>query len=470
MEGDRSPFPMKQKTNAARMRRLSPAHIIPISFLLAILAGTCLLALPAASADGVSAGALTALFTATTSVCVTGLVVVETLGQWSLFGQAVILVLIQAGGLGIITSAAMLIHLLRRRYSLRERKLLLNAMNVDERTGIGVLLTRACKVTFVTEAVGAVLYCTVWVPEYGAAQGIWKSVFTAVSAFCNAGLDLFGADSLAGYRSNVLILAVTMGLIVFGGLGFVVWSDILDAVRGGIRNRFSPAGILRRTSGHTRLVLILTAGLIAAGALLILLLEWRDPATLGGMSAGEKVLNGLFQSVTFRTAGFSTFPQEGLSGASCLVGCLLMFIGGSPIGTAGGVKTVTLFLVVMNAVSFVQERKEAILMKRKIPEEVLRKAAAIVFVHLLTVFVFTCLLLAVSPVSLEDGLFEVVSATATVGLSRGITPLLDSGGRIILICAMYLGRIAPVSLALFFARPRPGRNDIRFAEGRFYVG
>ena len=451
--------------------RLSPVHVIPLSFLLAIAVGTLLLLLPAATAEGAETDFLTALFTSTTSVCVTGLVVVDTYAHWSLFGQVVVLVLIQLGGLGIVTAISMVMLFLRRRFSLRSRTLLLDALNLDSRLGLLSFLTRIFKWTLIVEGLGAALYCFAFIPRFGPVKGIWVSVFTSISAFCNAGIDILGPDSLHSYAGSPLVLLVTMGLIVLGGLGYIVWFDLGRCVKDAVKFRFSPRQAIRRLGEHTRLVLRLTLGLILLGALLIFLAEYRNPETLGNMSPGGMILNSLFQSVTFRTAGFYAVPQEKLGPFSCLVGYLWMFIGGSPIGTAGGVKTVTMFLVLANAISYANARKATTLFRRRISDELMQKAAAIVMISFLTLFVSAALLLAFEPaVSMADGLFEAISAVATVGLSRGLTPSLHVAGRIIIIATMYLGRIGPISMALFLARPRPGKNSVTYGEGKFYVG
>ena len=450
--------------------RLSPAHIIPLSFLVAIAVGTLLLLLPAATAEGAETDFLTALFTSTTSVCVTGLVVVDTYAHWSLFGQIVILVLIQLGGLGIVTAVSMLMLFLRRRFSLRSRTLLLDALNLDSRLGLMSFLARIFKWTLLVEGLGALLYCFAFIPRFGVVKGIWVSLFTSISAFCNAGIDIIGPDSLHGYAGSPLVLGVTMALIVLGGLGYIVWFDVGRCLRDGIRFRYSPRQAVRRLGEHSRLVLRLTLGLILLGALLVFLAEYRNPDTLGAMSPGEQVLNSLFQSVTFRTAGFYAVPQEKLGAFSCLVGYLWMFIGGSPIGTAGGVKTVTMFLVFANALSYARARKDTTLFRRRISDELMQKASAIVMISFFTLFVSALLLLAFEPVSMMDGLFEAISAVATVGLSRGLTASLGTAGRIVIIATMYLGRIGPISMALFLARPKPGRNSVTYGEGKFYVG
>ena len=258
-------------------------------------------------------------------MCVTGLVVVDTYAHWSLFGKVVILILIQLGGLGIVTAISMVMLFLRRRFSLRSRALLLDALNLDSRLGLMSFLSRIFKWTFLVEGLGAALYCIEFIPRFGPARGIWFSVFTSISAFCNAGIDIIGPDSLHGYAGSPLVLIVTMGLIVLGGLGYIVWFDLGRCAKDAIHFRFSPRQALRRLGEHSRLVLRLTLWLILLGAVLIFLAEYRNPDTLGNMSPGGKVLNSLFQSVTFRTAGFYAVPQEKLGTFSCLVGYLCSF-------------------------------------------------------------------------------------------------------------------------------------------------
>lgn len=450
--------------------RLAPVHIIPISFLIAIILGTLLLLIPAATAEGQSTDFLTALFTSTTSVCVTGLVVVDTYAHWSRFGQFILLFLIQIGGLGIITANSMLMLFLRRRFSLRSRTLLMDALNIDTRLGLTSFLAKILIGTLLVEAVGTAVYCIEFIPRFGVRHGLWASVFSSVSAFCNAGIDILGPDSLRSYAANPLVLIMTMVLIVLGGLGYIVWFDVLGGMRDWFRFRCSFRQAVRRLGVHTRLVLRLTMGLILIGAALIFLAECRNPATIGNMTLGGKILNSIFQSVTFRTAGFYTVPQENLTDLSCLLGYLWMFIGGSPIGTAGGVKTVTVFLMIANAATYIHSRKDTVLFRRKIPEELMQKASAIVTFCFLTLIFITLFLLFFEPVSLQDGLFETVSAIATVGLSRGLTASLHTPGRIIITLTMYLGRIGPISLALFLARPRPGEKKLSYGEGKFYVG
>lgn len=450
--------------------RISSVQLIPVSFFLAILAGTILLMLPVSTASGESTSFLTALFTSTTSVCVTGLVVVETASHWSIFGQLVILLLIQIGGLGVISVVSMILVAGKKKFALADRILLRESLNVDKKKGLLQFLKHIFKGVFIVEGAGAILYAVKLVPLMGWGRGLLASVFQSVSAFCNAGMDILGPDSLMGLRGSQLVMWVTMILIVLGGLGFVVWFDLIDGIRDGIRNRFSPRQVFRHLPEHSRIVLVLTAVLILSGAVFIFAAEFSNPDTIGGMSLSQKALNSLFQSVTFRTAGFSSIPQEKLTGASCIVGYVLMFIGGSPVGTAGGIKTVTAFLFFMNFASYVRGKKENVIFRKRVPEAQMKKASAIVFVSLAAVLIMAALLMTREGISQTDAMYETVSALGTVGLSRGLTPNLDSVGRIIIIIGMYLGRIGPISLAILFTGRTGSTNSIKHAEGKFYVG
>ena len=453
-----------------KKRGLSSAQIIPIGFLVLILFGTVLLSLPFATASGVRAPFLTALFTATTSVCVTGLVVVDTFSYWSLFGKAVILLLIQAGGLGIVAVSSSLFLLLRKSLTIRGRALLRDSFDLDSIHDVLRFLRRVIIGVFLIEGIGALLYAFAFVPSFGFARGIWYAAFHSISAFCNAGLDLIGPDSLLPYQTSPYVLIVTMVLIVLGGLGYIVWFDSFVTAKDAVRHRAGVRWFFRHLGEHTKLVLCATLALILFGAGATLLLEMHNAGTLGAMPWGEKVLNAVFQSVTYRTAGFSSVPQSALGEGSVVLGCTLMLIGGSPMGTAGGVKTVTLAVLLISAFSYVRGRADMVVFRRSISADLIKKAAAILFFSLLLSLVSTVLLTAADGIPLSDAVFEVFSATATVGLSRGVTPHLSGFGRILIIVCMYLGRIGPISLALFFRTDLSGGKNIRHAQGRYYVG
>ena len=450
--------------------RISSKYLIPLSFFLTIIIGAILLMLPAASATGEATGPLTALFTSTTSVCVTGLVVVDTYAHWSLFGQFIILILVQIGGLGVVAVGSMIMLVGKRKFNLGSRTLLNDALNVEKNRGLLTFLTRIFKGTFIVEGIGAVLYAIDFVPRLGFPKGIWSAVFQSVSAFCNAGMDVVGPNSMIDFHYNGLLMTVTMVLIILGGLGFVVWFDLIDSIKNAIKNRLSFYKMLKRLTIHSKVVLLMTGFLLVLGTIGIFISEYSNPDTIGEMSLAGKMSNSFFQSVTFRTAGFASVPQDMLTESSCFIGYILMFIGGSPIGTAGGIKTVTFFLVMMNVTSYIKGRNENLVFNKSVSTELMRKAAAIVFVSMITVFIMTFALMGLEGVNLTDALYEIVSALATVGLSRGLTPLLGRAGRIIIIISMYLGRIGPISMALFFIKGNGMDNRVRHSEGKFYVG
>ena len=453
-----------------KKRKLTSAQWIPISFLGAIIIGTLLLMLPAAKVGEGGADITTAFFTSTTSICVTGLVVVDTFAYWTLFGKIVILILIQLGGLGIITVTSVLMVALHRRFSLSQSLLVHDAFNLDTMNGVIRFLIAVFKGTLVVEGLGALVYMITFIPKFGFLRGVWYSVFTSISAFCNAGIDILGPDSLISYQDNPLVLCNTMMLIIMGGLGYVVWIDVFRNLRTGIRRNYSLITIIKHFNEHTKLVLALTLGLILTGAVLVFALEYNNPDTIGEMGIGGKTINSVFQSVTFRTAGFASVPQDALRESTGVLGCFFMFIGGSPVGTAGGVKTVTMFVVFLNVISFIRNRKENVAFGRKVTSGMIHKASAIVMVSFSVTIVFMITLMITDNLPLIDSMYETFSATATVGLSRAVTPTLSIIGRWVIILAMYLGRIGPISMALFFRYDTKDRNQISYAEGRFFIG
>jgi trk system potassium uptake protein TrkH len=438
--------------------RLSTTHIIMLSFLGVILLGSLLLFLPISAADGESVPYVDALFTATTATCVTGLVTLPTATAWSLFGQIVILLLIQAGGLGIVTVMAGVMLALHRRMGLTDRLLLQDSFNLNSLSGLSSFLKRVLWGTLAVELTGALLYMTVFIPKFGA-RGIWISVFNAVSAFCNAGMDIIGENSLMDYATSPMVNGVTSALVILGGLGFPVWWDVLRVLGLSIRKR-NPRALSHLTL-QSKMTLSATAILLLGGGLLILILERDNPATLGGMSLFDQIQAALFQSVTTRTAGFATVDQAALTPATTALCLILMFIGGSPVGTAGGVKTVTVLVLAVYAFSTVRGRNEVGLFNRRIPREALRKSVAVVGMSFLIAAVSTLLLAAATPHrDLADILYETVSATATVGLSRNLTPTLTTVGKLTTAVTMYLGRIGPISLAVAFGVTKEKQNIV----------
>ena len=453
-----------------KKKYFSSAQLIPISFLAAIIIGALLLMLPFASVDGQWTSFVDALFTSATSICVTGLTVLDTGNHWSLFGQIIIVILIQMGGLGIIAVISLIMIITQKKFSLGERIMLKDSLNLDSTSGVIRFLLKIIRTTFIIEAAGALLYSLKFIPRYGFFRGLWISVFNAVSAFCNAGMDVMGENSLEAYNDSAFVLGITMILIIVGGGGFVVWFDVLEKIRTGLKKRFSAGQIIARFSVHTKLALCMTLFLILFGAGEVFIAEYDNPDTIGSMSLGAKILNSFFESVTYRTAGFCTFSQKGLTDISCFFAYIIMFIGGSPIGTAGGVKTTTFYLAVKNITSYIKGEDNAIVFNRSVSAELMRKATVIVSVSMVTVIFLTLLLVMTNPISAKDGLFEIVSASATVGLTRDVTGILNTPGKLIVTTAMYLGRIAPISMAIFLAGIHHRKKMINNPEGRYFVG
>ena len=427
-----------------------------MSFLVTILLGSFLLALPISSADGEAVPYLDALFTATTSTCVTGLVTLPTVSTWSVFGKAVILILIQIGGLGIITIMSGLMLLLNRKMGIGDRLLIQDAFNLNTMAGLSKFVRNVLFGTLIIEGIGALLYMFVFVPEFGA-KGIWISVFNSVSAFCNAGIDIIAENSLCNYATNPLINLVTSALIILGGLGYIVWWDVLRVIKNSSsKNR----RLFRHLTLHSKIAIVTTLILIFGGGLLIFAFEYSNPATIGEMSLWDKIQVSMFQSVTTRTAGFATVPQENLTNASSVVSLILMMIGGSPVGTAGGMKTVTIAVLFCSAMATIRNKKNATVFGRCISADSIRKAVAVCVTFIIICLASTVLLMATSDAAALDAVYETVSASATVGLSRNLTATLNTVGKIIIIVTMYFGRVGPISLAVALGSKSETQNVI----------
>ena len=448
------------------MKKANTTQIILASCVVVILLGSLLLYLPISAAEGVTVSYEDALFTATTATCVTGLVTLPTFSTWSVFGQAVILLLIQVGGLGVITVMAGLMVLLNRRIGMGDRLLLQDAFNLNSMSGLVRFVKRVVKGTFFIEGIGALLYMTVFVPDYGI-KGVWISVFTAVSAFCNAGIDLLGSVSLADYAFDPVINAVTCALIVMGGLGFIVWWDIMRVIK---LRRKQGRRMFRNLTLHSKIAITATLALIIIGAVLVFIFEHNNPATMKDLSLWQKTQLSLFQSVTTRTAGFFTLPQENLSAPTAVVCLVLMFIGGSPVGTAGGIKTVTAAVLIMTAVASLRGKESIELFGRRLKTQAVSKAVAVTCMSFFIMLVSTVALSAVCGGDVLDILYEAVSATATVGLTRGVTPVLNTAGKLIITATMYLGRVGPISLASAFVLKREGEELIQNPTEEISVG
>ncbi len=443
---------------ARYLKRLRPAQLIVFAFLLLVVLGTLLLSLPAASADGRSCGALTALFTSTSAVCVTGLVVRVTAEQWSAFGLSVILCLIQIGGLGFMTIVSVFFFLLHRRIGLKQRMLIAQSLSLNEFDGVVRMTRHVLLGTLLFEGVGALLLTVRFCFVTSFPRALAWGVFHAVSAFCNAGFDIIGSNSMADFVGDPFVNLVLIALIVVGGLGFFVWDDLY-------RHRH-----FRELSVHTRLVLLMTAFLIVGGAVLFALLEWENPATLGALSPGKKLLAALFQSVTLRTAGFETIPQGAMREPSQALSLLLMLIGGSSGSTAGGAKTVTIAVLLLAVLTTMRGRSRVTVFGRSLADDQVRSALSLITMLLALAFGGAVFLSASQGFAFLPSLYETVSALGTVGTTTGLTPLLGTAGQLMIICFMFFGRVGIMTLSLGFLLGNRAVSRYQYAETRVLIG
>jgi len=444
---------------------IKPINVLPLGFIAVILLGTGLLMLPIASKDGTSLPLINALFTATSATCVTGLIVVDTGTYFSIFGQVVILMLIQLGGLGLMTISMILFSLTGRRISLHDRISMAENFGESRLQGIVRLARAALLVTGLFELMGAVLFSIRFIPEYGLLKGAWFSVFHSISAFCNAGFDLIGGyRSFTGYSSDPYMLIVMMALIVAGGLGFGV---ILN-----LRNTKD----LRRLRLHSKLVLTGTAFMILFGMAAFLWIEFENPKTIGNMTVFDKAVNALFQSVTLRTAGFNTIDQLSLQDASKGVSILFMLVGGGPAGTAGGLKITTIFTLLLAARAYIRGQFETEAFGRTIPIDQVRRAMTITLLGGLFMLGMTVMLsfseqdMPAASLGLLNQLFECTSAFCTVGVSTGVTAITSNVTRVILILLMYGGRIGLITVAISLVDSRGKEAVLHYPQEDILIG
>lgn len=420
--------------------KMTNTRIIALGFAAVILVGTLLLCLPFSSANGDWTHPIDALFTATTATCVTGLVTVDTGLHWSFFGQIVILLMIQIGGIGFMTLFTLFSFFLRRQVSLHERRLLLQSAGALHMGGVMGTFRQILIGTLVVEGIGAAILYHEFYPLYGA-KGLWYAIFHSISAFCNAGIDLLtpeGSSSFTAFADNPVVMITLMFLISMGGLGFLVWNDLLHS-----RFRF------RKMQLHSKLVLCITGTLILGGAIIFYITEYN--AAFADLSIPQKVMASFFQSVTTRTAGFYTVDQSSLSNSGSIFSMVLMFIGGSPGSTAGGVKTTTMAVFLFSTIRLARNQESVVVFKRRIDDRIVRQAGAVVCVYLAVVVLGTALICALEPAGMREVTYEVVSAIATVGLTMNLTPLLCWGSKLILILLMFAGRLGGLSIFMALA-------------------
>ena len=436
---------IERKKGRLRSSRLSKVQIIALSFLGIILVGTLLLLLPIATREGQSTSLLDAAFTAVSATCVTGLIVHDTFSHWTLFGQLVILLMIQLGGLGLMAFSVTFSLLLRRKIGLKERGILQESVNTLQIGGVVKLVRQLLFGTLIFEGIGALLLAIRFVGDFGVGKGLYYGVFHSISAFCNGGFDLMGVrepgSSMTYYAGDPLVNLTLIFLIMIGGIGFLVWDDLL-------KNKWH----FRRYRLHTKIVLSMSAVLLLGGALMFFVLE--SDGILAGEPVGKQILVSLFQSATTRTAGFNTADTAALRDSSKLWMAMLMFTGGNPGSTAGGIKTTTLAVLLIYLRSTLRRTKGAEIFGRRLEEDVVKRAAAILTLSLLLDLFGTLILTAVEQLPLADVLFEVVSALGTVGISVGITGSLKTVSKLILMLLMYCGRMGSLTFALIFTENR----------------
>lgn len=448
--------------NAGKPVKSSSTQIIAITFAAIILLGTFLLMLPVASRSGQSAGFLPSLFTATSATCVTGLVMGDTWSMWSGFGQTVILCMIEIGGLGFMSAASLVVFALRRKVGLRQRMLMAQALSVSEMEGVVRLQKWVLLGSLTIQATGVLILFFRFLPSYGWVQAAKWGVFHAVSAFCNAGFDILGCiepgASMIVFNNDPVVCITIMLLVTVGGLGFFVWEEVAT-----VRS-------FKKFSVYTKLVLLTTAALLLVGAVLIAVLEWNNPETLGDMPVWQKVLNAFFQSVTVRTAGFTSMDQAALTEGGKAVSMVLMLIGGSSGSTAGGIKTVTFLVLILFVVSRARGRNTVTVFRRTIPQEKVLDAVTIISIVVGLAFAGAIFITVTSPVRFTDALYETISALATVGLTAGVTPVLSVPAQLMIVVFMYFGRVGVLTISLGFLMGNKATDRFHYANTNLLIG
>ncbi len=441
-------------------KRITHLQVIALGYFLMIIIGALLLMLPISTADRSGATFNDALFTAVSASCVTGLVVRDTATYFSSFGQAVIIILIQIGGLGFMTVATLFFKLIKHKIGLREREIMVESLNQSHVGGILKMTNKILLGTVIVETAGALLLSIRFIPEFGVGKGIWYSVFHSISAFCNAGFDLMGARdgefaSLIAYSGDALVSITVMLLITIGGIGFLVWDDL-------IAKKFN----FKKLELHTKLVLVTSFILTFGGAILVFFLERGG---FSGMPLGERILSSLFASVTTRTAGFNTTDIAKYTGGTKLLMVILMFVGGSPGSTAGGIKTTTVAILFINMAARMRRLPGTVAFGREIDQSDLGKAATIFVVNLTLALGGTLAICMIQDINVIDLMFEAFSAIGTVGMTTGITRSLAAASKYIVMFLMYCGRVGSISFALALLEKK-GAGNVKYPKGKITIG
>ncbi len=453
----------------------NPVHVIIFSFLSIILIGTFALMLPVANSYGKSTSFIDALFTASSAVCVTGLSVVNTLEHWTLFGKVVILILIQIGAIGFMSLFILVLVFLGRKITLKERILIQESFNLTSFKGTVNFLKKIITSIFIVEGIGALILTLFFLKDHSFFESVFYGVFHSISSFCNAGFDLIGQDSLMPYKTNYLFNIVVLVLIVLGGLGFAVWMDCARYIKHLYLRLKKKTKSRISMSLHSKISLTATIFLIILGFFVTLILEFNNTKTLAGLSFTQKLIASLFQSISVRTAGFFTINQADLYNETKFFSVILMAIGGSPGGVAGGIKTVTISVLIFTIISVIKGQNYVVAFKKSISFDTIQKALTVFIMMLSFIFISTILLAIIEKdnsyqYNFIDLLYEATSALGTVGSTTGITPHLSLYGKILIIICMFIGRIGPVSIVIALSFRNNNKSGIRYPEEKIIVG
>lgn len=445
-------------------KTLNPTRIVVLGFLAIILLGAFLLWLPISARSGEFTNPLTCVFTATSATCVTGLAKVDTWLYWSPFGQVVILAMIQMGGLGFVSVISMVSFFFHQKIGLSQRLVMASALNMNGTAGVVRVVRRSIFGTFILEILGAMVLATRFIPKFGINKGVWFSIFHSVSAFCNGGFDLMGGEtgefsSFTGFYNDPVILITLMLLITAGGLGFFVWEDI-----------FQNKANLQKLTLYSQMVLMASVWLGILGSFTFMMLEWHNPATLGNMTSGEKIINSVFQTITLRTAGFATIDQAGLTDGSALVAIIYMLIGGSSGSTAGGLKTATAGVLFLALRDNLKGQDEVVFRGRTIPHRQVLNAMVLLQMVLIMFFFGTLALTITDNRPFLPSAFEAASAMGTVGLSMNLTPHLNALSSIVIMLLMFLGRVGILSISIAFMTKKRKANIVRYPTVDMMIG
>lgn len=457
-----------------KKRAMSPTRQIILSFLLVILMGAVLLCLPISNRNEVLPF-IDHLFVAVSATCVTGLMPVNIVDQYTIWGQLVILVLIQIGGLGFLTFLYLLLSKIQKKLALRQKIVLQEMLHHPSISGPAVMVRSVLSYTFIAQGIGALLFLFVFIPEYGMLRGGYYSVFHAISSFTNAGIDVFGRTSLMAYQSHGFMLFVTAGLIILGGIGFTVWFDVLQKLRNqrASAHPFRMRRFFLKLNLHSKIVMVMSAFLIISGTLVVFLGESNNPLTIGNLSVFDQLKNSFFLSVSSRTAGFTTFPIASLNTGTQLILWIYMFIGGSPVSTAGGIKTTTFMITLLMVYNIYQGKKEVHIFGKRIPKRLIIRSFAIISMAFVAIFTSLIIVSFSEQVPIFNLAAEVISAFTTVGFSYQATPMLSLVGRITFLILMFIGRVGPITMLISFvskSHQQKEKKEIGYPEGELLLG